>query len=311
MAQSKLPLRRAVADRLVLGTQVGGDQSGREDRSDGKLGEVVREVRTIASDKEGRSDHGDHDAEVWTTDYLFDTFGRLQRLSYPDGEVLSFAYDAGGNVMFAQGAKQGQLFNYLTRLEYDKFEQRAYLAYGNGIHTQYSYNDQNRRLSTLQAGGQGRTLQNLAYRYDNVGNILGLNNRVQIPPHDRDADGRPTVQSLGYNDPYGYGGPTAQSFVYDDLYRLTQAKGTYDFAPNKRDQYSLTMAYDGLQNIAAKHQRHGVIEPGGKAVEQKKTNYNSDILQAHIYRAPAKTAALLRALLTPAMSSWYLPLDGE
>ncbi|WP_161603788.1 RHS repeat protein, partial [Noviherbaspirillum massiliense] len=127
----------------------------------------------VASKTQGNSPNS---PEVWTTDYLFDTFGRLQRLVYPDGEVLSFAYDAGGNVQFAQGQKQGQLFTYLTRLEYDKFEQRAYMAYGNGIRTQYTYHPQNRRLNSLEASGQGRTLQNLAYRYDNVGNILGLNN---------------------------------------------------------------------------------------------------------------------------------------
>lgn len=115
---------------------------------------------------------------MWTTEYLFDTFGRLQRLVYPDGEVLSYAYDAGGNVKFAQGIKQGVTFNYLPRLEYDKFEQRQYLAYGNGSHTQYAYDARNRRLANLQAQTQGRTIQNLAYRYDNVGNILGLNNNV-------------------------------------------------------------------------------------------------------------------------------------
>ncbi|WP_019143026.1 SpvB/TcaC N-terminal domain-containing protein [Noviherbaspirillum massiliense] len=238
------------------------DQSGREERFYGKLGETVREVRTIASKTQGNSANS---PEVWTTDYLFDTFGRLQRLVYPDGEVLSFAYDAGGNVQFAQGQKQGQLFTYLTRLEYDKFEQRAYMAYGNGIRTQYTYHPQNRRLNSLEASGQGRTLQNLAYRYDNVGNILGLNNRVAIPPAN------------------SFGGPTTQSFGYDDLYRLTSATGTYDFAPNKRDQYRLSMAYDSIHNITSKVQSHEVVQPGGKAIEQKKTSYRWNYEYASVH----------------------------
>ncbi|HEX7889868.1 MAG TPA: RHS repeat domain-containing protein [Ramlibacter sp.] len=95
------------------------DESGREERFYGRLGEIVKEIKTIASDTQG---DGPNSPEVRTTEYLFDTFGRLQRLVYPGGEVLSYAYDAGGNVKFAQGVG----FNYLTRLEYDKFEQRRF-----------------------------------------------------------------------------------------------------------------------------------------------------------------------------------------
>ncbi len=65
------------------------DQGGREERFYGKLGEVVKEIKTIASDTQGNSANS---PEVWTTECLCDTFGRLQRLVYPDGEVLSCAY---------------------------------------------------------------------------------------------------------------------------------------------------------------------------------------------------------------------------
>jgi hypothetical protein len=79
--------------------------------------------------------------------------------------------------------------------------------------TQYAYDARNRRLVNLQAVTQGRTIQNLAYQYDHVGNILGLANNVPVPP------------------PNTYGGPTAQAFGYDDLYRLTKAQGSWDYAP--------------------------------------------------------------------------------
>ena len=51
-----------------------------------------------------------------------------------------------------------------------------------GATTQYAYDARNRRLANLQAVTQGRTIQNLHYRYDNVGNILGLANNVPVPP---------------------------------------------------------------------------------------------------------------------------------
>ncbi len=50
------------------------DQSGREERFYGKLGETVKEIRTIASKTQGNSPNS---PEMWTTEYLFDTFGRL------------------------------------------------------------------------------------------------------------------------------------------------------------------------------------------------------------------------------------------
>jgi RHS repeat-associated protein len=229
------------------------DESGKEERFYGKLGEVVKEIKTLASDTQGSSLNS---PEVWTTEYQFDTFGRLQRLAYPDGEVLRYTYDAGGNLSSAKGTKNGNNFNYLTRLEYDKFEQRQYLAYGNGTQTQFTYNAQNRRLAALQASGPDRMFQNLGYRYDNVGNILGLQNQVAVPPAN------------------SYGGPTAQSFTYDDLYRLTQARGTFDFAPNKQDRYSLDLSYDSIHNITGKQQLHEVVVPGGQSIPQKKTSYN-------------------------------------
>lgn len=223
-------------------------QSGREERYYGRLGEVVKEVRTVSSDRGAPQ-------QAWVTEYLFDTFGRLQRLVYPDGEVLSYGYDAGGNLSYAQGQKGGTSTTYLARLEYDQFEQRRYVAYGNGSHSEYRYDPRNRRLANLRAEVQGRAFQDLGYSYDNVGNILGLQNRVPVP---------------GAN---SYGGPTNQVFQYDDLYRLVQAQGSYDFAPNKRDRYSLAMAYDSIHNITGKTQVHDVVNAGGQAVGQKKASY--------------------------------------
>ncbi len=48
---------------------------------------------------------------MWTTEYLFDTFGRLQRLVYPDGEELTYAFDTGGNLRDDQSIKQRICFD--------------------------------------------------------------------------------------------------------------------------------------------------------------------------------------------------------
>src|SRR5207249_5848403 len=95
------------------------------------------------------------------------------------------SYDSGGQVRQAVGQKDGNTYHYLDSLQYDKFEQRAYIVASNGVRTLYQYNADNRRLHNLQAGrgqGQGNQIQNLIYSYDNVGNILSLHNDVPVPP---------------------------------------------------------------------------------------------------------------------------------
>ncbi len=152
---------------------------------------------------------------------------------------------------------QNHRYQYLQSLLYDKFEQRSVVTQGNGVRTAYTYDANTRRLSNLNAVRQGNTIfQNLAYSYDKVGNILGLQNNVVVPP------------------PNVFGGPTSQSFVYDDLYRLAHAEGTFQFSPTKTHTYAMDMGYDTIHNIASKNQLHTIVQPSLVPVTQKKTSYN-------------------------------------
>ena len=180
----------------------------------------------------------------------------MMKMTYPDAEVLTYQYDSGGLVKSVAGVKGNFTYDYIKRLEYDKFEQRAFIVYGNNTKTTYAYNAQNRRLNNLKSGkGDGSLFQNLNYGYDNVGNILSLANNVPVPP------------------PSQFGGPTTQSFGYDDLYRLTNASGTYQFAPDKTDRYTLSMVYDNIHNILLKGQNHEIVQASGAPITQKKTTY--------------------------------------
>lgn len=224
------------------------DASGTEERRYGKLGELVEEKKTVASDTQGNSGNS---PEVWTTSYLYDTWGRMQQMTYPDGELLTYAYDSGGRVRAAKGHKLGIDYPYVQRTEYDKFEQQVYALAGNGIETKHSYNPLDRLLSRIQAGN----FQDLHYSYDDVGNVTALKNQVPVPP------------------PNGYGGPVDQTFQYDGLHRLTQASGEWRFKNTKKDKYTLSLAYDTVHNLTSKHQVHDVVSNGGATVPQLKTSY--------------------------------------
>jgi YD repeat-containing protein len=118
-------------------------QAGSTARTYDKLGNVAAETLTFTA--------GSGPDEVYTTGFVFDTYGRLLRLTYPDGEVLRHAYDSGGNLARIEGTKQGQAFAYLQALEYDRFEQRTRIVFGNGVESTYTYRPDNRRLARLQS----------------------------------------------------------------------------------------------------------------------------------------------------------------
>jgi len=248
-------------------------QMGTEERQYGRLGETVYEKKTVTTFTDPLH------PSVYETRFLFETFGRLLRITYPDGEVVTNTYDSGGNLANATGVKavaasgQNHRYQYLQSLLYDKFEQRAQVTQGNGVKTSYTYDAQNRRLNNLTAVRQGNTIfQNLSYSYDKVGNVLGLKNSVDLPHANE------------------FGGPSWQRFEYDDLYRLTKAQGVFPANVNATAPdvsacagvptshcrvYSLDLTYDTIHNIQRKNQTDTRYPPGNTSgVVQKKVTYD-------------------------------------
>ena len=230
------------ADRIVKVT----DGSGSEERFYGPLGETVKTIRYVASKTEGGSPNS---PEIYVSEYAYDTYNRLRRLIWPDGEALTYAYNSGGLPQSATGSKGTYSYPYLKALTYDKFEQRVFLRQG-------SYNPLNRRLAGLQAKAAERQFMDLAYQYDPVGNILGLDNLAAV------------------SKPNQFGGRLAQTFGYDDLYRLTSASGSLKQQPNTEHRYALAMQYDEIHNIVGKNQQHVRITPGDGSIVQRKTTYD-------------------------------------
>jgi RHS repeat-associated protein len=206
---------------------------------------------------------------------VYDTFGRLQRMTYPDGEVLTYGYDTGGLVNSATGVKGKFTYRYLKRLDYDKFDQRVYLQLGNGVTTNYDYRLDNRRLDTLQAHLPNVThyrFQNLGYGYDKVGNILELSNNTIYPEGQK---------GIGEE----VGGPVTQSYVYDDLYRLKEANGEYRHNATDLRRYRMSMDYDNIHNIVAKEQLDEEVEQEDGKTETE-VEHETSYTYGYHYAAP-------------------------
>ncbi len=192
---------------------------------------------TVASEVATMNLHNGPSAPL-TTAFTHDGFGRMVTVTYPDGEVLSHQYDSGGLLSSLQGIKGTLVTDYLRRQEYDEFQSKRYQEFGNGVHTEFNFDADTRRLARQVTNTAVRKIQDLNYTYDRVGNVLTMDN--QLPP--------PQTELKG--------GPSRQTYTYDGYYRVVSATGYAPRAPGKRLDYTYAVTYDSSGNLASKAQQN-------------------------------------------------------
>ena len=212
------------------------DASGSLEYEYGKLGEVTKETRTLATHL-----NGSNPTETAVMEYRSDYLGRMQWIAYPDGEKVTYGYDRGGQVVSVRGEHYGHEFNYVTNILYDEYGQRTRIDYGNGTFTEYNYDPARRWLDSIKTKNKwGQSYQNISYSFDAIGNMLGYENDC--------------LDSVTGN----Y--MTKQTYSYDNLYQLIKADGetTYNpyqsSVPEFKSNYTQTFTFDsiGLGNMTSK-----------------------------------------------------------
>jgi RHS repeat-associated protein len=162
-------------------------------------GRVLTETRTLTS------------IGTFTTGWGYDAAGRVVRQVYPDGEVVTTAYNLRGLPTAVVGQSP-----YLAGATYNALGRPLQQTWGNDRVTTYAYHPQNARLTQLTVPGN---LLDLRYGYDRVGNITAITDTVN--------------------------GGQVQTFGYDARDRLVWARTSA--AGN--GQYSETYGYDRMGNI--------------------------------------------------------------
>ena len=193
----------------------------------GKMGEVTKTRRTMIVPNQAIA--------TYVTQWTYDSHNRLLEMIYPDEEKITYSYNLGGQLEKVHGYKSYG-YDYVSKIGYDKFEQRTYLKYCNGAETFYTYDPQRRRLQNLTVNSGGNTIMDNAYTYDAVSNVLSVVNGASVPQSGK------------------AGGQMAHTYTYDALYRLVSATGTYTGADNKTASYTLAMGYDNMHRITSKRQ---------------------------------------------------------
>jgi RHS repeat-associated protein len=183
-------------------------------------------------------------------------------VTYPDGEVVTNGYDAGGLLSAISGTWTSggvtQSSQYLKRLEYDEFGYRRYQETGNGVKTSFTYDPKTRRLMKQVTNTPAREVQDLNYTYDLVGNVKKLDN--QLPA---------AVPNL-------FLAPNSQEYTYDPYYRIATGKGTYSLADKKRRDYDFTATYDTLGNVKTKNQTDTIFGSSKQGNPVTETTYKFD-----------------------------------
>ena len=193
----------------------------------GKMGEVTKTRRTMIVPNQAIA--------TYVTQWTYDSHNRLLEMIYPDEEKITYSYNLGGQLEKVHGYKSYG-YDYVSKIGYDKFEQRTYLKYCNGAETFYTYDPHRRRLQNLTVNSGGSTIIDNAYTYDAVSNVLSVINGASVPQSGK------------------AGGQMAHNYTYDALYRLVGATGTYTGADNKTASYTLAMGYDNMHRITSKRQ---------------------------------------------------------
>ena len=204
------------------------DGSGATEFFYGRMGEVTKQRRTLVIPNQA--------VATYTSEWTYDSHNRIQTMTYPDGEIVSYRYNLGGLLSSVSG-KKDYTYDYVEEIGYDEYEQKKYMKYGNGVETSYGYSNERRRLGTLVVSNQKGNIMDNTYSYDQLDNITKLVNKG-MAQHTKDG------KSIG--------GGVTHNYTYDAWNRLVEAHGTFSGADDKSAKYDLFMAYDELYNVTSK-----------------------------------------------------------
>ena len=236
------------------------DESGEIRYEYGRLSEVVKETRTIKR-YEALSK-----PETASFTYRCDYLGRMQTMRYPDGEIITYTYDKGGQLKGVSGVKNTikgtENYSYIDTIVYDEHGQRVYIKYGNGVETRYRYDDKRRWLKDIETKNRqtDEVFQKISYSFDKVGNVLGYSNDASV-----------------YE--------TSQSYSYDNLYQLIGVEGTsnqykaiksFGSTPVNVAKYKQDFAFDGIGNMTKKSSTTNLPGARGNAYPKAELDYSLD-----------------------------------
>ncbi len=160
--------------------------------SKGKVTQVVDQATTtkFTYDQVGRTTQTQRlQLGVWyTMAQQYDALNRITSETFPDSEVVNYSYNEAGWLSSVSG--------YINAITYNARGQKTALTYANNLTTTWTYDPNNFRPTNRTTSNNQ---QNLAYGYDNNGNVTSITDALFTG---------------------------SRAFTYDDLNRMVTASGT-------------------------------------------------------------------------------------
>jgi len=136
------------------------------------------------------------DSKNWLTNWSYDSMDRVTNMTYPSGQKVNYSYNAQGEL--------DSIPNIVYNINYNALGKITLKAYQNGVATNLYYNPDHYRLERIYASGK----QDINYTFDNVGNIILINDTLNSENHifTYDTLDRLLTASIdgGYNKAYNY-----------------------------------------------------------------------------------------------------------
>ena len=271
------------------------DASGFRAYKYGRMGEVTEEHRTFVLPKESSQ-------YSFKTQFEYDSWNRVQNITYPDGEVVRYYYNTGGMLRRIRGEK-----SYLNTVVIDTFiivppgpifpkdtpdESTADNdTSGNGdrgLYQYYYYNYVDDILYNrfeLKAGQLYGNGTHSHYSYDVLHRLDTLKlydangNALQDIKYNYDAVGNICSIQNNASIVNALGGRYTYTYEYDSLYRLTEGIVTV-YAPRKTLHDTVRMTYYADGRIASKYQKGSRYVVNGPNFNQNVT-YTYHTSQPH------------------------------
>lgn len=168
----------------------------------------------------------------YTTHYCYDLMDRITSIVYPDNDQIQYEYNRASFTEKIHGGQTGAQI--ITNIDYEPSGQQKTVCFGNGVLTDYSYDNRDRLDTLLTQRSDGIELIHYVYHYDPVSNIEQIIDQRPFTIVPRESPRRNT-----------------QVFQYDDLYRLTQVRYARkdDFNANYGQ---IDYGYDEIGNMLSK-----------------------------------------------------------
>lgn len=132
-------------------------------------GNLTKEIRTIIVNR----------SEIYTyvTEFEHDAFNRINKIIYPDGESLNYAYDISGRLDAISGTKANDEYVYVKNLYFDQYLEMIKADLGNELQELKEYDDKGRIVAQV-INQNSNPIYDASIVHDLEDNVLTFQNSI-------------------------------------------------------------------------------------------------------------------------------------